>query len=182
MQQQTNKEWSERLEKKVQRPHPEMPLSKPLSEPLSMAQGSLSTGTGPVGGQDAPTPPQGFEVYPAVGLTARGTPARTAGTGRATLAAASALPRAPRAHAPEEGEENDEEEVQQTKGPKGNIKIIEFEDEDIPGPRGGSKGWVAAAYNICPPMVNLAPSMRVCPVGTGGGECWPGGGWKCPSW
>ena len=46
---------------------------------------------------------------------------------------------------------------------------------------GGSKGWVAAAYNICPPMVNLAPSMRVCPVGTGGGNIGLGG-WKCPSW
>ncbi len=128
------------MEKIVQRPHPEMPLSKPLSEPLSMAQGSFSMGTGPVGGQDAPTPPQGFEVYPAVGLTARGTPARTAGTGRATMAAASALPRRPKAHAPDEGDEDDEEEVQQTKGPKGNIKIIEFEDEDIPRTKGAKDG------------------------------------------
>jgi hypothetical protein len=90
-------------------------------------------------------------VYPAVGLTARGTPARTAGTGGATLAAASALPRGPRAHAPEEGGEANEEEVQQTKGPKGNIKIIEFEDEDIPGPRGGAKDGLQQHKIYVPP-------------------------------
>jgi hypothetical protein len=56
VQQQTNKEWGERLEKIMQRPHPEMPLSKPLSEPLSMAQGSSSMGTGPVGGDRMPRP------------------------------------------------------------------------------------------------------------------------------
>ncbi len=48
-QQQTNKEWAERLEK-IQKPPPNISLSKPLSEPLSMAQGFNSAGTRPVWG------------------------------------------------------------------------------------------------------------------------------------
>ncbi len=63
----------------MQKPSAEMPLSKLLSEPLLMAQGSRSAGTGPVGGQGAPTLLQNLHEYPAVGLTARGTPAQAAG-------------------------------------------------------------------------------------------------------
>ncbi len=146
VQQQTNKEWGERLEKIMQRPLPAMPFSgKPLSEPLKTAQGSQPAGTGPVGGQCAPTLSQDTPQYNAVGLTATAPPARAASTSRAT-AAASALSGRTRAPASEVG---DEEEVD-TAGAVGGVKIIELEDDEIPK-KGGSNGWVAAAYNICPP-------------------------------
>jgi hypothetical protein len=96
------------------------------------------------------------------------------------MAAASALPRRPKAHAPEEGDEDDEEEVQQTKGPKGNIKIIEFEDEDIPGPRGGAKDGLQQ-HIIYAPHGEPGPQHASVPRGHRGGiSAW--GGWKCPSW